>query len=791
MPRSMRYLLTILLVQLLGTALYGQQKLTLSITLINKEENMPITFAKISLSDEKGKIKLSAVSDTRGICSFTIADSLNGKMKATTSPFGFMSHTSSLISFGGPSRSDTIFLDKKTITLNDVKIIQQQVTKDGEKLIYRPKSNQFSASTASVELFSRLPGVSLVSEKLKLNGNDGVLVLIDGKGELISQSQQLEMLSGISADKIERIEIISAASSRYDANITSVINIITKKDRGSSTFRANFSQPLYMDRKNFGSSLSSGGASTNLNFKIDKIRASLILSTSNNRRPEDSEFSKTIYNLLSYRSTTRSVTSRFAVSPNLTFDYDINSRSSVGFNADISIVPSLKRSTSEDYTFMNYYTNVLDSTFSIGNSYNNKRSAVQLSGNYKYLLSSTKNSSLYLNLIYSHNPYSVSNILSKLSGATVPVSNDFESVTDILNVSLIISDLIKSKKLSTEFGLKSNSLNNSTQQVYKTAGTVFEYSEQLSSTFFTARYKFGSYLLMAGIRGELLNSTSEFNTNNISQRLNQDYFRVYPNLLLEKNFQSGLNASISYSKKIRRPFISELNPSSQINNFLSSTAGNITYKPVFSDRIEAQFRYKETGLTLYYDRSSSRPVFLPTADPFVFQATNLNRLHKFALSVNRDFKIRSFFTSSLNVNYSYSRHEQGSMTYYKNGLHLFEISGSGDFVLSKKTQLQADFYYCAKMNLEYSIYSPLFSHSMTLRQLLFKDKLSMNISVNDPFGLEKARSVSYYDNQFLEGKALTSQRTFSVKLVYNFPFGQKFKNQNYKKKNDGEIRDQQ
>jgi len=546
-----------------------------------------------------------------------------------------------------------------------------------------------------------------------------------------------------------------------------------------------------MDGKNFGSTLLSGGASTNLNFKIDKIRASLILSASNNRRPEDSEFSKIIYNLLSYRSTTRSVTSRFTLSPNLTFDYDINSRSSVGINADISIVPSLNRNTTEDYTFMSYYSNALDSTLNIGNSYNNERRTVQLSGNYKYQLSSTKNSSLYLNLIYSYNPFSVSNILSKFSGSTGPVSNEFESSTDIVNISLIISDLIRSKKLSTEFGLKSNSLNNGTQQLYRGGSTVFDYSEQLSSAFFSSRFKLGSYLLMAGIRGELLNATSEFNANNIVQKLNQHYFRIYPNLLLQKDFQSGFTASIGYSKKIRRPFINELNPTSQINNFLTSTAGNIAYKPIFSDRIEAQFRYKEAGLTLYYDRSSSRPVFLPASDPFTFQSVNLNRLHKFAVSVNRDFRIGSFFTSSLNVNYSYSRHEQGSMVYYKNGLNLFEVSGSGDFVLGKKTQLQADFYYCAKMNLEYSIYSPLFSHSLTVRQLLFKDKLSMNISVNDPMGLEKARSMSYYENQFLDSGALTNQRTFSIQLVYNFPFGQKFRNQNYKKKNDGEIRDQQ
>ena len=793
MPGCIKNFLLFVLICFFGLVAYGQQNLKLNLKLISRDDNAPLMFAKISLVNAQGNAEFLGLSDTEGKYIFVVPEAFNGKLRLTTSPIGYEGYTSSVLIFTKGYINDTVYLIKKAIALNEVKIVQQQIIKDGEKLIYRPKLDQFSASTSSVELFSKLPGISLVGGKLKLNGKEGTLILIDGRGELASQAQQLEILTALGSDKIEKIEVISTASSRYDANITSIINVITKKEKGNSTLRGNFSQPLYMNNKTFGNEFLSGGASTNLNFKVRNVRASLLFNINNTRRLEDSDYKNVVYDVLSYNYTTNSKISRFVVSPNLTLDYDINTRSSIGVNADISIVPSLKRTTMENYNFLNYQSNNLDSVVRVDNDYNNKRSTIQLNGNYKYLLNKSKSTNLYLNFIYSYNPYSISNHLRKVSSVdgSGEIINNFNSYTDIINVSLIIADLVKSKKISTEFGLKSNTLNNNTNQVFKAQDTKFNYSEQLSSAFFSSRFKFGKYLVVVGVRGELLNSNSLFNVNNNNQEFDQNYFKIYPNLLLQKSFDNNLTASIGYTKKIRRPFLNDLNPSSRISSFATSFAGRIDYKPIFSDIIEAQLRYKELGLTFYYDQSSTRPVFLPTEDPFTYKVTNLNKLHKFAISADKGFKVSSFLSGNIVANYSYSKHEASDINYFRNGFNVFEITGSGDFILGKKTKLQVEIYYTAKMYTEYTVYRALLSNTLTLRQLLIKDKWSMNISLNDPFGLEKNKSDSFFDSQFATGKALSNQRVFSLQMVYNFPFGQKFKNQNYKKKIDGEIRDQQ
>ncbi|QPH38200.1 outer membrane beta-barrel family protein [Pedobacter endophyticus] len=754
---------------------------------------MPIKFANISLIDSAGKAVQLRLSDENGKCSFVVSSPMNQKLRLYTAPFGFKEYYSKVLAYKSGLNQDTIFLSKEAIVLQEVKIYKQQTIQDGEKLIYRPKLDQFSSTKTIVQLLPRLPGVALVSGKLKLNGNDGVLLLIDGKGELVSQSQQIEMLRTLSADKIEKIEIIQTPSARYDSNITSVIDIITKKEKGSSTVRVNLAQPFFMDNQTLGVDFLSTGASANFNFNVGGIRTSILFRVHNAKSFEDSEFKRIIYDLLSYTSITNLRSSRFSLAPNIILDYDINSRSSIGISTDLSFVPSLTRNTFESYRFFDITSNMLDSVVVIENRFNNKRSTIQLNGNYRYIFNTEKKSTLYLNFIYSVSPYKVNNELNKpLNGIDQVVSsNKYNSASDIVNASLIISDLVKSRTTSTDFGFKFNTLSNSTEQFFGADKSNFVYQEQLSSIFSSWKTKLGKYLIIAGIRGELLNSHSTFDKNGSMQTLNQDYFKVYPNFLIQKNLSNNFTTSIGFSKKIRRPFLNQLNPSSHISSFVTSTAGNINYKPIFSNKFEAQLRHNDIGLTVYYEQSSGNSTYLPTDDPFVNQVVNLNKLHKFAFSGNKGFKISSFFSCTVNANYSYSRHEDNDVRYYKNGLNLFEMSASSEITLSKKTQIQADFYYQAKMNLEYTVYSPFFSHSLTLRQLLLKDKWSLSSSLNDPLGLEKNRSKSFFSNQFSSGWALTNQRSVSVQIVYNFPFGHRFENRNYKKKNDGEIRDQQ
>jgi hypothetical protein len=90
--------------------------------------------------------------------------------------------------------------------------------------------------------------------------------------------------------------------------------------------------------------------------------------------------------------------------------------------------------------------------------------------------------------------------------------------------------------------------------------------------------------------------------------------------------------------------------------------------------------------------------------------------------------------------------------------------------------------------LEYTINKGFVSSSIKLRQILLKDKLTLNLSITDPLGVEKNRYSVYYLNRLEYVNATSNNRILSLGLVYRFPLGTKLKNQTYKMKNTGEIR---
>tara|TARA_R110002153_G_scaffold170473_5_gene323297 strand:- start:7588 stop:9540 length:1953 start_codon:yes stop_codon:yes gene_type:complete len=77
-----------------------------------------------------------------------------------------------------------------------------------------------------------LPSVSVLDGKVKLRGNDKVIVLIDGKQTALTGFGNQAGLDNIPSSAIDRIEVINNPSSKYDANGNGgIINIIYKKNK--------------------------------------------------------------------------------------------------------------------------------------------------------------------------------------------------------------------------------------------------------------------------------------------------------------------------------------------------------------------------------------------------------------------------------------------------------------------------------------------------------------------------------------------------------------------------------
>ena len=90
-----------------------------------------------------------------------------------------------------------------------------------------------NAGSTALEVLERSPGVTVdQNDAISLRGRSGVIIMIDGKPTPMSGSDLANYLRGLPSNAIERIDIITNPSAKYDAAGNSgIIDIRMKKDQ--------------------------------------------------------------------------------------------------------------------------------------------------------------------------------------------------------------------------------------------------------------------------------------------------------------------------------------------------------------------------------------------------------------------------------------------------------------------------------------------------------------------------------------------------------------------------------
>ena len=102
-----------------------------------------------------------------------------------------------------------------------------------DKRVFNVGKDVSNTAGNAIEVLENIPAVSVdVEGNVSLRGDDGVRILIDGKESGLSGMSTQDALRTLQGDMIERIEVITNPSVRYDAEGSAgIINIILKKDK--------------------------------------------------------------------------------------------------------------------------------------------------------------------------------------------------------------------------------------------------------------------------------------------------------------------------------------------------------------------------------------------------------------------------------------------------------------------------------------------------------------------------------------------------------------------------------
>lgn len=559
----------------------------------------------------------------------------------------------------------TIILKNEENQLNDVviKVAKPIYERKNDRLIVNV-ANSVIASTGSIlDVLENSPGIQVnrASMTLGLNGKEDVLVMIDGKVSRQSISSLMQFLSSTNASNIEKIELITNPSAKYEANSNGgVINIITKKNSNLGI--------------NAGISINSGfgkheknNVSLNLNRRTEKLNVFSDLSFNRDHSHQLGTYERKIFEENS-EITSKTINDRNPISNNF--------NGKVGIDYQISSKMSIEGSVSG-------FSNLWDmDAFNENTTINNtKKSSVQLEniekGRFKNILGSinlrrkiNKDSDLAFNMdyLYYQDANKTTYANTYRDGDNIIINNENLKTNKITPLNAGVAQLDYkndlSEKLKLEFGVKGilSKLKNDVVFNRQVNGEfivdpLFSESsnldEQIGAVYSSTTYKFNKKTdLNVGVRYEY--ATTKLDQSNQAAIVNLKNSNLFPSFNFSRKTNDGLAMNLSYRRAISRPSFSDLAPFFIFLDPDTFFKGNAKLVPSISDNMQLGMKYKK--LLVSFDHTIEKnaiakyqPVILEGTNQQMFTSLNLDSRITTSVSITLPIRITSNWDTSLNV----------------------------------------------------------------------------------------------------------------------------------------------
>jgi len=503
----------------------------------------------------------------------------------------------------------TITLDENSQQLEEV-LVRAERSKTEFKLdkrVFNVGEDLSSTGASALEVLNNVPSVNVnIEGEISLRGSSGVQILINGKPSVLA-SEQGNALGTITADMIEKIEVITNPSAKYDAEGTSgIINIVIKKEErkglnGSATINTgiphNHSFGLSLNRRtekfNLFSQLGVGyrelpRENENINQDLD---ANTILFS------EGTEFrNEVFYNLI--LGTDYHINANNVLTLSGSFAYEVEKQPSQTFftfeDANGAISDEWNRNetteaTNPKYRYELQYKSELKGhkdhallISALGNFFGKKQSSEFFNtvtfGNETFASQQTETEfqegKYTFNVDYTK-PFS--DELTLETGAQYVinnVSNDFEVRNDVNGV--WVPDPSQTN--------------------------VFEYDQKVLGVYATGAYEADKWGLKLGLRMENTDlNTLLVNTNKSND---QNFTNYFPTVHTSYKVTEAFSLQAGYSRRIFRPRLWDLNPFFNIRNNFSIRTGNPDLLPEFTDSYEVSSIHiankTSLNLSVYY-----------------------------------------------------------------------------------------------------------------------------------------------------------------------------------------------
>ncbi|MGB5819918.1 MAG: outer membrane beta-barrel family protein [Saonia sp.] len=575
----------------------------------------PIAYANIMIySANDSTLQTGSIADEEGI--FGIEFSNKGTYILRISLLSFKTWNSELFEISGVNFKKTyppIILNEEVTTLEGVEVTGQRklIQRTQEGSIINVQQSILTKGSTVLQLLERSPGVILDqrNNSFSLNGKSGTLIMINGKVQRIPTADLIAMLNGISADNIEKIELLTNPSARYDVDGNAgIINIVMTKNetlgiRGNFNLSAGYGEG---PKQTTGLSLNYGSERATLfgsyTFSYDDTYSGF-------RGIGTSEIPALGGNTaIDFTSRTQQINRNHNI--NLSYDHSLSDSSSFGanllFNQSRPMVLTQNRGL-YDFTDNPF----LEAQISLNGDGNLKNFNAST-----YFEKKTDDNTLAVTVDYiyynNQSPNLVNNSYFDENGDPFQPDNEIYNrgnrgfnETDI-NVGVLKLDYkhIINEDLSAEGGVKgslSETVNEARIEILQGDDFVaddrfistIENKETIGAVYSLADYTFNEKLeVQLGLRYEYWDQAFDDAT------LDRSFGKLFPSVFITRSFSDTTSLNFAYNKRITRPNYSDLASFLIYNSPTSVFSGNPQLLPAITDNMSLTYSNKSFSISL-------------------------------------------------------------------------------------------------------------------------------------------------------------------------------------------------
>lgn len=690
-----------------------------------------------------------------------------------------------------------ILVSNANVTLENIQLVEKIENLDevvvkaektmiqvmADKTVFNVNSSINTTGTTVWELFRKAPGVIIDNNGgIILEGKSGVQIFIDGKVTQLQGQELQSYLQSLQSSSIDKLEIITQPSSKYDASGNAgIINVVFKKDKNFGLNGTLSNALTYGDFARISASFS-------LNYRNKKTN--LYGSVSNGiGKSTGFLYLKRKQNNTEFDAKTESVFDPKSTNLRFGYDYFLNNKSTFGviLNSNLNQYNNQNNSRTPIQAFS---SNSIDSVLIASNKSNGNSQNYLINANYKY--ADTLETSFNVDVDYGKftkegfafqpNFYynaSENTILSQsITRQETPITINIFSFQTDYEQKLWNGKFATGMKISY---VTTNNTFNFFNQVTNdfvlddTRSNQFEYRENINAGYINFNRKMEKWSFQLGLRVENTVSKGDLTQyqNIANKSVKRNYTNWFPSGGLTYQVNTKNQLALNNSKRIQRPNYSSLNPFEYKIDELSYSRGNPFLQPQYTNTIKLSntYNYKlNTSLSYTYVTDFFAQITEADGDDRNYlNPQNIANQETINLGISLPQKIYNWWNIYISLNVFSSNYKSNNPSFNEVSQETLSFYAQSTFNLPKDFTVEVSGWYSSPSVWGGTyVTKSLGSLNLAFQKKFLDNKLNAKLSFNDILFTSPWKGTTRYGIVSIDGTGGNDSRNVALSLSYSF-----------------------